>query len=310
MCTRTLVVLGMVAGVSMSATASADPILAEFSRTANSLADDGVGAPPAPLQVVNNVDRTGRVETLVTDGTVPGNYAQAYANVTFGHLRVIAAARSTDGLQKGATGDAAMQDILSFAGSGVTGTTYRFSGAFSVDGSTSVPADIGALSVISARYNWGAYQDSIAIGGATTTFTRTSSGFGEEGVDFLGTVIPVAFDFVWGTPVILELGLGAGVGANSIVAGNFAAASVDMGNSLVWLGASLQTLDGTPLDGGMITSLSGTDWSQAAAVPEPWILSLLGPGAALVLRRRGSRPARPLNRPGGDRRAHEAAESA
>jgi PEP-CTERM motif len=264
--------------------AGAVPILAEFSRTANSIADDGVGPAPAPLQVVNNSDRTGPVETLLTDGVVPGpNYAQAYTNVGFGHIRVIATAQSQDGVQKSATADGGLQDVLRFVGVGTVGDTYRLSGAFSVAGTTSYPAsDPLALSVINASYHWNAYQNEIAIGGAAANFTRNSSGLDFEGVDFLGSIIPVTFDFVWGQPVIIELGLGAGVGANSFDPSLFAAASVDMGNSLVWLGASIASIDGQLVD-ARIESLSGTDWNRAASVPEPGTLLLMLFGLGLGL---------------------------
>src|SRR5262245_61956685 len=70
--------------------AAAGP-LALFSRTANSAASDGIGVDPAPLQAVNNVDRTGLVQTLLTDGDFSaGNVALAFANVEFGHIRLIA----------------------------------------------------------------------------------------------------------------------------------------------------------------------------------------------------------------------------
>jgi hypothetical protein len=267
----------------------ADPVLAEFSRTANSIVNDGIGPPPPLLQVVNNADRTGLVQTLLTDGSVAaGDFAQAFSFVSFGVVRVLAAAESRDGLQKSATASGGLQDVLEINGPGIPGDTYRLVGAFSVTGTTSYPAgDPGALAVINSAYHWNAFQMDAPIAGDEANFTRNSTGFGEEGVDFLGSLIPVAFDFVWGVPIIVEMGLGAGVGANSGTPGNFAAAFVDLRNSLVWQGASVQALDGTPL-AASIESLSGTDWSARAAVPEPALVTLFSLGVGFAVRRRSS----------------------
>jgi hypothetical protein len=291
MSVRASLFLSLALSLGASTTAGAAPILAEFSRTANSIADDSIGPAPPLMQVVNNADRVGLVLTLLTDGsTATGNYGQAFTFVSFGHIRILASAESRDGLQKSATADGGLQDILEIVGAGIAGDTYRFAGALSLTGTTTYPSgDPGALSVINAGYHWNAFQDNAAIGGDAQNFTRNSSGFGEEGTDFLGSIIPVGFDFVWGTPIILEMGLGAGVGANSGSPGNFSAASVDMRNSLVWLGASIQALDGSPVQ-AEIGSLSGANWNRAA-VPEPTAVALLALGMGVVMRRRLMRDA-------------------
>jgi hypothetical protein len=106
MSVRASLFLSLALSLGASTTAGAAPILAEFSRTANSIADDSIGPAPPLMQVVNNADRVGLVLTLLTDGsTATGNYGQAFTFVSFGHIRILASAESRDGLQKSATAD-------------------------------------------------------------------------------------------------------------------------------------------------------------------------------------------------------------
>lgn len=260
-----------------------------FSRTANASANDSIGPAPTPGQVVNNVDRVGPVRLLVNDPTSDIlNMAQGYAEANFGHLRVRAGGTSRDGLQKTASADSAFQDTLTMSGMGTAGASYRFAGSFMVTGSTSYVAPTG-LSVINVAYSWNAYQDAGAtrLGGDLRRFERNSSGGGFVGTDFLGSVLPIEFDFVWGGPVILEMTLGAGIGANSLTStpASFAHGSVLMGDSLTWLGASITEIGGAPVTATIVGD-SGTDWVQPTTVPEPALIALVAIGfAASALRR-------------------------
>jgi hypothetical protein len=278
-----VVSLALACGVAPPAHASTISLLAEFSRGATSIVDDGIGAALVPLQVVNNFDRTGLVQTFLTDGDLTtGNFAQAFAHVQFGIIRSVTSASSRDGIQKTATTESAFQDVLHIAGAGVDGATYRFIGAFAITGLISLPdtdpASL-ALAVVAAAYHWGAYQNDTLVQEANARYDRSSNGF-EDGVNFVGTTIPVEFDFVWGVPIILEITLGGGAAAHSGSPGGFALASVDLGRSLTWLGASVQTVGGSPILSA-ITSESGTDWSQAA-VPEPGAMVLMAIGASMA----------------------------
>jgi hypothetical protein len=293
------IVLSLVWLLAISAPAASAPILAQFSRGGTSIANDGIGAPPAPVQVVNNFDHTGLVQTLLTDGAIgAGNFAQAFTHVTFGILNLAVFAESRDGFQKTATAEAGFQDVLTIAGAGTAGTTYHFDGSFVVTGSTSYLADdfagSTALSSINVISSWAAFEGTVLtgytqVGGAAHQFGRNSAGF-PEGIDFLGTAIPVEFDFVWGNDIILVMTLGAGAAAHS---GNglFAASSVDMSNSLQWLGAGVSTLAGVPVNASLV-GLSDTDWAQAA-VPEPSAIMLVAVGLVALARRLRGMPSPP-----------------
>jgi hypothetical protein len=91
--------------------------------------------------------------------------------------------------------------------------------------------------------------------------------------------------FLYDSPIDLRwlVRVNAGLGGNSSLPGSAAAA---LGSSAYWLGITATDSQGAIIENLQITSESGTNWMNAAAVPEPALLWLWLPAAgALALSR-------------------------
>jgi hypothetical protein len=271
----------------------ADTILAPSSLTAyGSITSSGSTTteqnplPPGPIQVV-----------LLADG----DNAVAFTVATYGRLRSLSGVSATNAESQTslAVSSAYWQDNITFESPTLDGTPGVATGSFRISGDMSATVTGGSpfltqLGAISrSLYTFETYDRVVIPGGEVAV--PTSSFIGDhtlyldgttEGTDFLDSVIPISFPFVYGQTVVFRLIITTSVAAQSFGSadGVLLTALANLANTVDWLG--LEVVD-APED-LILVAESGRDWTQGA-IPEPATLLLVGIGSAILAVLRHSR---------------------
>lgn len=255
--------------------------------------DNGQGAPGPTISTTLVRPTIGTLTDTSVDGTMPFGYvlagsSQATASVSYGVVRIFAAAANDIGAQATATASAGFADQVLFSHPLLNGQSGLAVGYWYVHGShlttTSSPSQ-------SSLVNMGTSLTTTDLEGVSTSsydarHLVSASGFTEGSSIF--RLHRAEVPFIWGQPFIFNLSIGVGVAASDLSARTgYALAVADLSNTALWQGMqAIDPITGTPVSGFSFSSASGTNW--LVGVPEPSTTGLLGLGLVAFgwLRRR------------------------
>jgi hypothetical protein len=262
----------------------------------------------APVAVGGMAEQYGFGGLQVADGGFANTHASAWATngaLGLAGLLEVQARQQADGYS---AGDASLvakaywEDRLSFSVASLpAGTLLRVSGSLLLDGFVSNNGTtinlLGYGTGMNFNQNWTQWSMSCTRGSTSCSYTDANfnSGSWTSGTQLaLPFVFYVANGGSRDVTYSLQLNMGASVSfapcANPVGGacsnGKFGGklGELDFGHTLAWGGATVTDEWGNPLNGVMIGSQSGFDYSRAyaAAVPEPSQAATLAAGLAVL----------------------------
>jgi hypothetical protein len=227
----------------------------------------------------------------------------AYAVTAFSSLSNLPPLGTTTPLAFGVSGSgfARSVDTLTLDAPGLGGQRGRIAGSVLVDGA--LVAQVSgptALALGTWELNNQVIQNNQVRADATTSGEFRNQGGVISGASFVDRLLEFNAEVVFGSPFILQVALRSSASATVRPEGQpgsptyllpvSATAGANFGNSAYWNGLQGVTLlNGTPVSGWSVSSLSGTNYAQPIPEPATAALWLLGLAAVLALQRRSSR---------------------
>ena len=140
-----------------------------------------------------------------------------------------------------------------------------------------------------------AYTVSVTLARFPNRQSASVSGSSTGGV-FTGDALPVdlkpEFDIVYGDTYTLTVSLSVSTTSRMDSSGNagwWSSASSDLSHTVQWGGATAKDSNGNVVNNFALNGSGGTNWANAAPVPEPSSMVALGLGGLALLRRRRNR---------------------